>query len=201
VIAYKIAAHAADLAKGHPFEHDRDRELSKARFEFRWWVALPGQGAGTGGRGCALCSMVAELSYSSLAPTQMGIQPPPSRPALPPTAPAGTQPPPQSCPTPSLRLHSAPRPPPPPPRYDQFNLSLDPVTTRLYHDSSLPQEPAKTAHFCSMCGPKFCSMAITQELREYTQVRARGRGGGEAGAAMRLRARAAVVASRGRWPC
>ncbi len=55
-------------------------------------------------------------------------------------------------------------------RYDQFHLSLDPVTARNYHDSTLPQEPAKTAHFCSMCGPKFCSMNITQELREYAQV-------------------------------
>lgn len=86
VIAYKIAAHAADLAKGHAHAYAWDRELSKARFEFRW--------------------------------------------------------------------------------YDQFNLSLDPVTARLYHDSTLPQEPAKTAHFCSMCGPKFCSMNITQEIRQ-----------------------------------
>lgn len=53
--------------------------------------------------------------------------------------------------------------------YDQFNLSLDPVTARLFHDATLPQEPAKTAHFCSMCGPKFCSMSITQELREYAE--------------------------------
>ncbi|KAK9820463.1 hypothetical protein WJX72_010613 [[Myrmecia] bisecta] len=89
VIAYKIAAHAADLAKGHPFAQEWDNALSKARFEFRW--------------------------------------------------------------------------------YDQFNLSLDPVTARLYHDATLPQEPAKTAHFCSMCGPKFCSMQITQELRQYAQ--------------------------------
>lgn len=92
VIAYKIAAHASDLAKGHPMAHLRDRELSKARFEFRW--------------------------------------------------------------------------------YDQFNLSLDPVTARLYHDSTLPQEPAKTAHFCSMCGPKFCSMNISQEIRDYAQSEA-----------------------------
>ncbi|GMH36895.1 hypothetical protein BSKO_04768 [Bryopsis sp. KO-2023] len=89
VIAYKIAAHASDLAKGHPFAQDWDNELSKARFEFRW--------------------------------------------------------------------------------YDQFHLSLDPVRARLYHDSTLPQEPAKTAHFCSMCGPKFCSMSISHELREYAQ--------------------------------
>lgn len=95
MIAYKIAAHAADLAKGHPGAAKRDDELSLARFEFRW--------------------------------------------------------------------------------YDQFNLSLDPVTARLYHDETLPQEPAKTAHFCSMCGPKFCSMQISHELREYAnkeQVRA-----------------------------
>ncbi|KAL0054918.1 hypothetical protein WJX82_004384 [Trebouxia sp. C0006] len=89
VIAYKIAAHAADLAKGHPYAQEWDDALSTARFEFRW--------------------------------------------------------------------------------YDQFNLSLDPVTARLFHDATLPQEPAKTAHFCSMCGPKFCSMSITQELREYAQ--------------------------------
>ncbi|GLC40054.1 hypothetical protein PLESTF_000932100 [Pleodorina starrii] len=89
VIAYKIAAHAADLAKGHPSAAAWDMELSKARFEFRW--------------------------------------------------------------------------------YDQFALSLDPVTARAYHDATLPQEPAKTAHFCSMCGPKFCSMNITQELRTMAQ--------------------------------
>ena len=85
VIAYKIAAHAADLAKGHPRAQLRDNALSKARFEFRW--------------------------------------------------------------------------------RDQFNLSLDPVTAIAYHDATLPQEPAKTAHFCSMCGPKFCSMQISHELR------------------------------------
>ncbi|MDI5941810.1 phosphomethylpyrimidine synthase ThiC, partial [Micromonospora sp. DH15] len=87
VIAYKIAAHAADLAKGHPGAQAWDDALSKARFEFRW--------------------------------------------------------------------------------SDQFNLSLDPETARSYHDATLPAEPAKTAHFCSMCGPKFCSMKITQELKEY----------------------------------
>ncbi|MER7165857.1 phosphomethylpyrimidine synthase ThiC [Micromonospora sp. NPDC000207] len=87
VIAYKIAAHAADLAKGHPGAQDWDDALSKARFEFRW--------------------------------------------------------------------------------EDQFNLSLDPQTARSYHDATLPAAPAKTAHFCSMCGPKFCSMKITQELKEY----------------------------------
>jgi phosphomethylpyrimidine synthase len=87
VIAYKIAAHAADLAKGHPGAQDWDDALSKARFEFRW--------------------------------------------------------------------------------EDQFNLALDPETARAYHDATLPAAPAKTAHFCSMCGPKFCSMKITQELKEY----------------------------------
>lgn len=87
VIAYKIAAHAADLAKGHPHAQDRDNALSKARFEFRW--------------------------------------------------------------------------------YDQFALSLDPDTARAYHDETLPAEPAKAAHFCSMCGPKFCSMRISQDVRDY----------------------------------
>ena len=87
MIAYKIAAHAADLAKGHPGAQDWDNALSKARFEFRW--------------------------------------------------------------------------------EDQFNLALDPDTARAYHDATLPAAPAKTAHFCSMCGPKFCSMKITQELKEY----------------------------------
>jgi phosphomethylpyrimidine synthase len=87
VIAYKIAAHAADLAKGHPGAQHRDNALSKARFEFRW--------------------------------------------------------------------------------EDQFNLSLDPETARSYHDETLPAEGAKIAHFCSMCGPHFCSMKITQEVREY----------------------------------
>lgn len=87
VIAYKIAAHAADLAKGHPGAQSRDTALSKARFEFRW--------------------------------------------------------------------------------RDQFNLSLDPERALEYHDETLPAEGAKTAHFCSMCGPKFCSMRITQDIREY----------------------------------
>ncbi|MFL6262967.1 MAG: phosphomethylpyrimidine synthase ThiC [Thermoanaerobaculia bacterium] len=87
VIAYKIAAHAADLAKGHPGAQVRDNAVSKARFEFRW--------------------------------------------------------------------------------EDQFNLSLDPDTARAYHDETLPQEGAKVAHFCSMCGPHFCSMKITEEVREY----------------------------------
>lgn len=58
-------------------------------------------------------------------------------------------------------------------RYDQFALSLDPVTARSYHDATLPQEPAKTAHFCSMCGPKFCSMNISQEIQAYAEVRPR----------------------------
>ena len=89
VIAYKIAAHAADLAKGHPGAQARDDALSKARFEFRW--------------------------------------------------------------------------------EDQFNLSLDPDTARAYHDETLPKESAKVAHFCSMCGPKFCSMKITQDVREYAE--------------------------------
>ncbi|GAB3999633.1 hypothetical protein GCM10029992_29000 [Glycomyces albus] len=89
VIAYKIAAHAADLAKGHPAAQAWDDALSKARFEFRW--------------------------------------------------------------------------------EDQFNLSLDPDRAREYHDQTLPAEPAKTAHFCSMCGPKFCSMKISQELKDYAQ--------------------------------
>jgi phosphomethylpyrimidine synthase len=87
VIAYKIAAHAADLAKGHPGAQAWDDALSTARFEFRW--------------------------------------------------------------------------------DDQFNLSMDPDTARSYHDETLPAEPAKTAHFCSMCGPKFCSMRITQDVRDY----------------------------------
>ncbi len=87
VVTYKLAAHAADLAKGHPAAKLRDDALSRARFEFRW--------------------------------------------------------------------------------RDQFNLSLDPDTAESYHDQTLPAEGAKTAHFCSMCGPKFCSMKITQEVREF----------------------------------
>lgn len=89
VIAYKIAAHAADLAKGHPAAQYRDNALSKARFEFRW--------------------------------------------------------------------------------EDQFNLSLDPETAKAFHDETLPAEGAKIAHFCSMCGPKFCSMQITQDIRDYEE--------------------------------
>ena len=89
IIAYKIAAHAADLAKGHPGAQIRDNAVSKARFEFRW--------------------------------------------------------------------------------EDQFNLGLDPDTAREFHDATLPQEGAKVAHFCSMCGPHFCSMKITQDVREYAE--------------------------------
>ncbi|GAA4065464.1 phosphomethylpyrimidine synthase ThiC [Actinomadura miaoliensis] len=92
VIAYKIAAHAADLAKGHPGAQAWDDALSDARFEFRW--------------------------------------------------------------------------------EDQFNLSLDPDTARAFHDETLPAEPAKTAHFCSMCGPHFCAMKITQDVRRYAEERA-----------------------------
>ena len=87
MITYKIAAHSADLAKGHPRAQERDDELSRARFEFRW--------------------------------------------------------------------------------KDQFALALDPDTAREFHDETLPAEPAKTAHFCSMCGPKFCSMRISQDIRDY----------------------------------
>jgi phosphomethylpyrimidine synthase len=91
VIAYKIAAHAADLAKGHPGAQVRDDALSRARFEFRW--------------------------------------------------------------------------------QDQFNLALDPVTARKFHDETLPADAAKTAHFCSMCGPNFCSMKITQDVRDYAATK------------------------------
>jgi len=90
VIAYKIAAHAADVAKGHPRASEWDDALSKARFEFRW--------------------------------------------------------------------------------QDQFELAMDPDTARAYHDETLPAEPAKTAHFCSMCGPKFCSMRISHDVREYAET-------------------------------
>ena len=89
LITYKIAAHAADLAKGHPGAEVRDNALSKARFEFRW--------------------------------------------------------------------------------RDQFNLSLDPERAMEYHDETLPAEGAKTAHFCSMCGPKFCSMRISQDIRNFAK--------------------------------
>jgi phosphomethylpyrimidine synthase len=89
VITYKIAAHAADLSKGHPGSRIRDDAMSKARFEFRW--------------------------------------------------------------------------------EDQFNLSLDPERAREFHDQTLPADGAKTAHFCSMCGPQFCSMKITQDVRDYAE--------------------------------
>jgi phosphomethylpyrimidine synthase len=89
VITYKIAAHAADLAKGHPAAKRRDDALSRARFEFRW--------------------------------------------------------------------------------EDQFNLSLDPETARSFHDQTLPKEAHKLAHFCSMCGPRFCSMRISHEIRGEAQ--------------------------------
>ncbi len=89
IVTYKIAAHAADLAKGHPSAQIRDNAMSKARFEFRW--------------------------------------------------------------------------------EDQFNLSLDPLRARDFHDQTLPQSSAKSAHFCSMCGPHFCSMKITQDVRDYAQ--------------------------------
>jgi phosphomethylpyrimidine synthase len=89
IVTYKIAAHAADLAKGHPSAQARDNALSRARFEFRW--------------------------------------------------------------------------------KDQFNLSLDPEKALQFHDQTLPQDGAKTAHFCSMCGPHFCSMKITQEVRDYAR--------------------------------
>ncbi len=108
VIAYKIAAHAADLAKGHPRAREWDDALSKARFEFRW--------------------------------------------------------------------------------EDQFNLALDPVTARAYHDETLPADGAKVAHFCSMCGPKFCSMKITQDVRDYAAAEAeRARGMEEKSAEFRER--------------
>ncbi|APR51804.1 phosphomethylpyrimidine synthase ThiC [Sphingomonas koreensis] len=94
VVTYKLAAHAADLAKGHPAAKMRDDALSRARFEFRW--------------------------------------------------------------------------------RDQFNLSLDPDTAEKYHDQTLPAEGAKTAHFCSMCGPKFCSMKITQEVRDFAAKQNQG---------------------------
>lgn len=93
VITYKLAAHAADLAKGHPGAQARDDALSRARFDFRW--------------------------------------------------------------------------------EDQFNLSLDPETARSFHDETLPKDAAKTAHFCSMCGPKFCSMKISQEVRDFAKVESR----------------------------
>jgi phosphomethylpyrimidine synthase len=91
IIAYKIAAHAADVAKGHPGQRARDDAMSKARFEFRW--------------------------------------------------------------------------------RDQFALGLDPKTAEAYHDETLPKDSSKEAHFCSMCGPKFCSMKITQDVRNYAAAK------------------------------
>jgi phosphomethylpyrimidine synthase len=96
VITYKIAAHAADLAKGHPAAQLRDDALSRARFDFRW--------------------------------------------------------------------------------EDQFNLGLDPDTARSYHDETLPKDAHKVAHFCSMCGPKFCSMKITQDVRDFVAEEERKKG-------------------------
>ena len=105
VITYRLAAHAADLAKGHPAAQLRDDAISDARFDFRW--------------------------------------------------------------------------------EDQFNLSLDPDTARSYHDETLPKEAHKVAHFCSMCGPKFCSMKITQDVRDYAatlnEARRRAGAGDDAG--------------------
>ena len=113
MIAYKIAAHAADLAKGHPGAQAWDDALSRARFDFRW--------------------------------------------------------------------------------EDQFNLALDPERARAYHDETLPSPGAKLAHFCSMCGPHFCSMKITQDVRTYAaehglgRESARRRAGGEVGRVSRPR--------------
>jgi phosphomethylpyrimidine synthase len=100
IIAYKIAAHAADLAKGYPGAQMRDDALSKARFEFRW--------------------------------------------------------------------------------NDQFNLALDPVTARAFHDETLDSDASKTSHFCSMCGPKFCSMKITEDVRQYAKENGYGEDDGDA---------------------
>ena len=114
VIAYKIAAHAADLAKGHPGAQYRDNALSKARF---------GSSRLRGG----------EKDFAE-----------------------------RKADRPRLRVQSSPF------RWeDQFNLSLDPVTAREFHDETLPQEGAKTAHFCSMCGPHFCLMKITEAVHKY----------------------------------
>ncbi|ALQ07141.1 thiamine biosynthesis protein ThiC [Pseudoalteromonas sp. Bsw20308] len=108
LITYKIAAHAADLAKGHPGAQERDNALSKARFEFRW--------------------------------------------------------------------------------HDQFNIGLDPDRAREYHDETLPQESGKVAHFCSMCGPKFCSMKISQEVRDYAKdLETRGIDPNDAGDAIEIK--------------
>jgi phosphomethylpyrimidine synthase len=117
VVTYKLAAHAADLAKGHPAAQVRDDALSKARFEFRW--------------------------------------------------------------------------------RDQFNLSLDPDTAEQYHDQTLPAEGAKTAHFCSMCGPKFCSMKISQEVREFARLQNQDSAGFIAASEADLSAEALAKAERG----
>ena len=117
VVTYKLAAHAADLAKGHPAAQVRDDALSKARFEFRW--------------------------------------------------------------------------------RDQFNLSLDPDTAEQYHDQTLPAEGAKTAHFCSMCGPKFCSMKISQEVREFARLQNQPAEGFIAAAEADLSAEALAKAEEG----
>jgi phosphomethylpyrimidine synthase len=117
VITYKLAAHAADLAKGHPAAQVRDDALSKARFEFRW--------------------------------------------------------------------------------RDQFNLSLDPDTAEQYHDQTLPAEGAKSAHFCSMCGPKFCSMKISQEVREFARLQNQEAEGFIAAAEADLSAEALAKAEEG----
>jgi phosphomethylpyrimidine synthase len=114
VIAYKIAAHAADLAKGHPGAQYRDNALSKARFD-----------------SSRLGSGEKDFAERTAARPRLRAQPSPFR------------------------------------WKDQFNLSLDPVTAREFHDETLPQEGAKTAHFCSMCGPHFCSMKITEDVRKY----------------------------------
>ena len=115
IVAYRIAAHAADLAKGHPAAQLRDNALSKARFDFRW--------------------------------------------------------------------------------LDQFNLGLDPQRAHEFHDQTLPQESAKVAHFCSMCGPRFCSMKITQEIREYAE--SHGLNDGEVAIEAGLKEKAGEFRSRG----
>ena len=123
MIAYRIAAHAADLAKGHPRAQEWDDALSQARFEFRW--------------------------------------------------------------------------------RDQFNLALDPQTALAFHDETLPAEGAKVAHFCSMCGPKFCSMKITQDVREYAarhglgNAEALGRGMEEKSEEFRAKGSEVYVAGEG----
>ena len=114
VIAYKIAAHAADLAKGHPGAQYRDNALSKARFD--------SSRLGSG-----------EKDFTQRKADRPRLRAQPSQ----------------------FRWE------------DQFNPSLDPVTAREFHDETLPQEGAKTAHFCSMCGPHFCSMKITEDVRKY----------------------------------